>query len=147
MELSCTFHFAASHFLTKYHGKCENLHGHNYKILITGTTKGIGDYLAKYYVKKGHTVFGCGTSKSKFFNDNYIHYCLDVRNEKSVKKMLTEIRKKYGRIDILINNAGIASMNHSMMTTLDKAKKILDVNILGTFLFCRESAKIMKRNN
>ncbi|MDA1060910.1 MAG: 6-carboxytetrahydropterin synthase QueD [bacterium] len=34
MELSVAFHFAASHFLTKYHGKCENLHGHNYKILI-----------------------------------------------------------------------------------------------------------------
>lgn len=35
MELSCTFRFAASHFLTKYHGKCENLHGHNYKIIVT----------------------------------------------------------------------------------------------------------------
>ncbi len=35
MQLSCTFRFAASHFLTKYHGKCENLHGHNYKIVIT----------------------------------------------------------------------------------------------------------------
>lgn len=35
MNLSCTFQFAASHFLTKYHGKCENLHGHNYKIIIT----------------------------------------------------------------------------------------------------------------
>jgi len=35
MELSCVFRFAASHFLTKYHGKCENLHGHNYKVIIT----------------------------------------------------------------------------------------------------------------
>ncbi|MBL4694419.1 6-carboxytetrahydropterin synthase QueD [Candidatus Gracilibacteria bacterium] len=35
MQLSCTFRFAASHFLTKYHGKCENLHGHNYKIIVT----------------------------------------------------------------------------------------------------------------
>jgi len=35
MQLSCVFQFAASHFLTKYHGKCENLHGHNYKIIIT----------------------------------------------------------------------------------------------------------------
>lgn len=35
MELSVTFRFAASHFLTKYHGKCENLHGHNYKLIIT----------------------------------------------------------------------------------------------------------------
>lgn len=34
LDLSCTFHFAASHFLTKYHGKCENLHGHNYKIVV-----------------------------------------------------------------------------------------------------------------
>lgn len=35
MQLSCAFEFAASHFLTKYHGKCENLHGHNYKIIVT----------------------------------------------------------------------------------------------------------------
>ena len=35
LELNCIFHFAASHFLTKYHGKCEDLHGHNYKVVVT----------------------------------------------------------------------------------------------------------------
>lgn len=35
LSLSCTFTFAASHFLTKYHGKCENLHGHNYTLIVT----------------------------------------------------------------------------------------------------------------
>ncbi|MBI4235713.1 6-carboxytetrahydropterin synthase QueD [Candidatus Peregrinibacteria bacterium] len=35
MQLHTTFSFAASHFLTKYHGKCENLHGHNYKLIVT----------------------------------------------------------------------------------------------------------------
>ncbi len=35
LKLSCVFSFAASHFLTKYHGKCENLHGHNYKVVVT----------------------------------------------------------------------------------------------------------------
>lgn len=35
LALNVVFHFAASHFLTKYHGKCENLHGHNYKVIIT----------------------------------------------------------------------------------------------------------------
>jgi len=35
LELNCKFHFAASHFLTMYHGKCEHLHGHNYKVIIT----------------------------------------------------------------------------------------------------------------
>ncbi|MFH1284391.1 MAG: 6-carboxytetrahydropterin synthase QueD [Candidatus Peregrinibacteria bacterium] len=34
LSLGTTFQFAASHFLTKYHGKCENLHGHNYKLII-----------------------------------------------------------------------------------------------------------------
>ena len=33
--LNTTFHFAASHYLTNYHGKCENLHGHNYKLIVT----------------------------------------------------------------------------------------------------------------
>jgi 6-pyruvoyltetrahydropterin/6-carboxytetrahydropterin synthase len=44
MKLSCVFHFAASHFLTKYHGKCEHLHGHNYKLIVTikGSVKGDG---------------------------------------------------------------------------------------------------------
>ena len=35
IQLSATSHFAASHFLTNYHGKCENLHGHNYKLVVT----------------------------------------------------------------------------------------------------------------
>ena len=35
IKLNCVLHFAAAHFLTKYHGKCENLHGHNYKVIIT----------------------------------------------------------------------------------------------------------------
>lgn len=35
LKLSTTFRFSASHFLTKYHGKCENLHGHNYKLIVT----------------------------------------------------------------------------------------------------------------
>ena len=35
MQLSTIFNFSASHFLTKYHGKCENLHGHNYKLIVT----------------------------------------------------------------------------------------------------------------
>ena len=35
MELSSIFHFAASHFLTQYHGKCEHMHGHNYKLIVT----------------------------------------------------------------------------------------------------------------
>ena len=114
--------------------------------LITGTSKGIGKYLVKYYASLGHQVFGCSRSNIDYSLDNYQHFCLDVCDEKEVKKMFSQIRKSYGCLHILINNAGIASMNHSLLTTLDTVHKILNTNVVGTFLFCREAAKLMRRH-
>ena len=56
------------------------------------------------------------------------------------------IRREQGRLDNLLNNAGIASMNHSLLTPISTLRKILDTNVIGCFLFCREAAKIMKKN-
>ena len=116
-------------------------------MLITGTRKGIGKYLAEYYVEKGFIVIGCSRGNIDFELDNYQHFGLNVCDEKEVKKMFGQIRKTYGRIDILINNAGVASMNHSLLTPISTACKIIETNFIGTFLFCREACKIMKRNN
>ena len=118
----------------------------NKHILITGTSKGIGKYLAEYYLKKGNMVIGCSRGEIDFKKNNYKHFSLSINNEASVKKMFNEIRKDFGKIDILINNAGIASMNHSLLTSIETVEKILNTNLVGTFLFCRESAKIMQKN-
>ena len=115
-------------------------------MVITGTRKGIGKYLAEYYAEKEFYVVGCSRGDIDFEFDNYHHFCLDVSEEFPVKKMFSEIRKKYGRIDILINNAGIASMNHSLLTPVSTVRKILDTNVVGTFIFSREAAKLMKKN-
>jgi 3-oxoacyl-[acyl-carrier protein] reductase len=45
-----------------------------------------------------------------------------------------------------VNNAGIASYNHSLLTNISTVKKIFDTNVVGMFLFCREAAKLMNRN-
>jgi 3-oxoacyl-[acyl-carrier protein] reductase len=116
-------------------------------MLITGTRKGIGKYLAEYYVKLGWQVVGCSRSDVDFTLDNYEHFCLDVADEKEVKKMFSSIRKKYGRLDVLINNAGIASMNHILLTPLSTIQKIFATNVFGSFIFLREAAKIMKKNS
>jgi 3-oxoacyl-[acyl-carrier protein] reductase len=115
-------------------------------MLITGSRKGIGKYLTDYYVEKGYIVIGCSRGNIDLEIDNYKHYCLDVTDEILVKNMFSEIRKEYGRLDILINNAGTASMNHILLTPLNKTKEIINTNIIGTFLFCREAGKIMKKN-
>ena len=59
--------------------------------------------------------------------------------------MVSEVRKTYGKLHVLINNAGIASMNHALLTPLGTIQKVLNTNVVGTYLFCREAAKLMKK--
>lgn len=114
-------------------------------ILITGTSRGIGKYLCGYYAGKNYNVIGCSRTKSALNSSLYTHYNTDVTDEEKVREMFHDIRKKFGKIDILINNAGIASMNHVLLTPLSSVKKIFSVNFYGMFLFCREAAKLMSK--
>jgi len=115
-------------------------------MIITGSRKGIGRHLAEYYLNKNYSVIGCSRSESDLIHENYHHYCLDIGNEDSVKKMIFSVAKKNGRIDCLINNAGIASMNHAFLMPLKMVEDLFRTNVLGTFLFCREAGKIMAKN-
>jgi 3-oxoacyl-[acyl-carrier protein] reductase len=112
--------------------------------LITGTRKGIGRSLAEYYVARGHRVYGCSRQDSGITAPNYRHFCLDVTDEKEVRRMFSDVRRDAGRLDHVVNNAGIASMNHAMLTPLSTVRSILETNVAGTFLVCREAAKVMK---
>jgi 3-oxoacyl-[acyl-carrier protein] reductase len=116
-------------------------------ILITGTRKGIGRHLAEYYAKKDFQVIGCSRKPIDYRDENYRHFCLDVSMENQVREMFGAIKITYKQVNILINNAGVASMNHCLLTPLSTAKDILSTNFLGTFLFCREAAKLMQKNH
>ena len=115
--------------------------------LITGTRKGIGRFLAEHYARQGHQVVGCSRAPGDWELENYRHFEADVADERAVKSMFSAIRQDYERLDHLINNAGIASMNHTVLTPVSTVEKILQTNVVGTFLFCREAAKLMKRRN
>ena len=114
-------------------------------MLISGTSRGIGECLASHYLDSGFRVVGCSRSAVERPSDNYRHYALDVSDELSVKRMFGDIAKQYGRLDVLINNAGIAAMNHVLLMPVRTARNILETNVVGTFLFCREAAKLMQR--
>jgi 3-oxoacyl-[acyl-carrier protein] reductase len=114
--------------------------------LITGTRKGIGKYLVEHYVKMGHIVIGCSRTDTDWQLQGYHHYIADVADENSVKLLFKFIRQEFGVLDNLINNAGIASMNHLMLTPLSTVNNIFNTNVVGTFLFCREAAKLMSKN-
>jgi len=115
-------------------------------MVITGTRKGIGKYIVEHYVRNGYQVVGCSRQPVNYHYKTYRHFSLDVSDEIEVKQMLSEIYKSYKRLDILINNAGIAAMNYVLLTPLATVQDILNTNFIGTFLFCREAAKIMQKN-
>ncbi|MDX9814018.1 MAG: SDR family oxidoreductase [Sulfurimonadaceae bacterium] len=114
-------------------------------VLITGTSKGIGEALARHYLKKGFVVAGCSRGKSSLEHKNYRYFSLSIADEKAVVGMVRAVKKEFGKIDVLVNNAGIASMNHILTTSKDSISKLFDTNFLGTFLFSREVAKVMMK--
>lgn len=114
-------------------------------IIITGTRKGIGRELAEYYISQEYIVIGCSRGSSTINNQNYRHFELDVSNEKDVVKMVRSVRKEFGKIDVLLNNAGIASMNHFLTTSYKSVQNIFATNFYGTFLFSREVSKVMMK--
>lgn len=114
-------------------------------MIVTGARKGLGQALVQHYLAKGYYVAGCSRGKSSIEHAQYRHYCLDVSNEEAVVKMVRGVKKEWGRIDVLLNNAGIASMNHFLTTSKSSVEQIFSTNVMGSFLFARECAKIMMK--
>ncbi len=112
-------------------------------IIITGTRKGIGRFLIEKYTENGDIVYGCSRRECDFIHPLYKHCRLDVSDEKSVVDFVRSVYKEHRHIDVLINNAGIASMNHFLLTPYTTAQKVFGTNFFGTFLMCREVAKYM----
>ena len=115
----------------------------NKTILITGNRKGIGRSLTEYFLKEGKNVIGCSRSGSDLAHKNYIHFECDVSDEKEVKKVVKNGYQRFGSIEVLINNAGIASMNHSLLTPSSTVDQLFKTNFNGSFFFSRECAKYM----
>ena len=116
-------------------------------IVITGTRKGIGKEMAEHYLAEGWQVVGCSRGEGSIEHDHYQHFALDVSDEDAVIAMARTIKASHGKVDALLNNAGIASMNHALLTPASTVNRILQTNVVGTFLFCREMSKLMRRTN
>ena len=114
-------------------------------IVITGTRKGIGKEMAEHYLAEGWQVVGCSRGECSIEHDHYQHFALDVSDEDAVIAMARTIKASHGKVDALLNNAGIASMNHALLTPASTVTRILQTNVVGTFLFCREMSKLMRR--
>lgn len=112
--------------------------------LVTGARKGIGKYLVERLVQSGYEVVGCSREAPDWTLERYCHFQVDVSREDQVQRLFAEIRKRYGRLDVTINNAGVASMNHFLLTPVSQLDRVNEINIRGTFLVTRESSRLMR---
>lgn len=70
-----------------------------------------------------------------------------MSNKKEVLQIFTYIKKNYGKLDDLINNAGICSNSIGVLTSTNLFENVMKINATGTFIFIRESAKLLIKNN
>ena len=112
-------------------------------MLVTGARKGIGRFLTEHYEGRGFQVVGCSRTASDLELPNYRHYEGDVADERAMVQLFGRLRRELGGLDVLINNAGIGSMNHFALTPTSTVREIMETNVMGTFTCCREAVKLM----
>ena len=123
----------------------------NKKVLITGATGGIGNYLVKKFSDLGSELVATGTNEEKLnklkndFKGIHIEkFKLDEHHK--IEEFVNKIYEKLGGLDVLVNNAGITLDNLSIRLSEENWKKVLDINLTSTFLMCKHAIKKMLKN-
>ncbi len=112
-------------------------------ILVTGASRGIGKTLASMLNSKKAMVIGV-YNKTKI-NESYDTYKCDISNENEIQDLFKYIKDKYGKLDVLVNAAAISMDNDLYDKSKDEFMKVLEVNLVGTFLMCKYASLIMDK--
>ncbi len=126
-------------------------------VLVTGSNRGIGKSCIIEFAKAGLNVVinYCHHEKEaleleKYIKDNFDVHTLvvkcDVSKEEEVENMFSEILDTFGGLDILVNNAAVSRDSLLVDKPVRDFKRVLDVNLIGTFLCSKYAYKIMKEN-
>lgn len=124
-------------------------------VLVTGSSKGIGKETIIKYAKEGYdVVINYNNSKEeallleeevKKMGVKVLSIKADISNEEEVINMINIIKEEFNALDVLINNAGISIDTTFEDKTLENFRRILDVNLIGTFLVSKYASKIMNK--
>ena len=111
--------------------------------VITGGSSGIGKSTAKLLHQNGYSVYELSrTGKSE---DGIAHITADITRPEDIKCAFKEVFDKEGRIDLLVNNAGMGISGAIEFTPIEQAHRIFDVNFFGTFLCCKEAIPYLRK--
>ena len=123
--------------------------------IITGGAQGFGFAISERFIQSGAKVImwdidedAAKKAKEKINSDNLSYQILDVTNSENINKNLKKIENQFNKIDIFINNAGIAGMNTTVADyPLDEWNKVINLNLNSVFYCCKAVVPFMEKNN
>lgn len=116
----------------------------NKKAIVTGANGQLGRAFVEALIGQGYFVYAVDLNIEKIKNSKNLHPVeLDITNEILVHKFFSSVQD----LDVLINNAGIGVFSPFENRTAKEFKKVMEVNLLGVFLMCQSSIKIMKNSS
>src|SRR5882724_11734143 len=120
--------------------------------LVTGAAQGIGQWTAEVLAQRGFSLAlndlrspAETATRAKNHGVDVIDVLGDVSDQSAVARMADAVMTHYGRIDVLVNNAGISSITPAEEITAAEWSRVMDINLLGPFLCCRAFGRIMLR--
>lgn len=114
--------------------------------IITGASSGIGEGVAKRFIKEGAKVVGCGIEDALGFEDpNAIYVQADLTQYEPATKVVEEAVKAFGKVDIIVNCAGITGVGSLETTTSEDFQKQFSVNVDGVFHMCKAAIGELKK--
>ncbi len=119
-------------------------------VVVTGAARGIGRQVALTLAGRGYTVAANDLEEPNEtieelgrVGSEALSVPGDVSDETMVRSMVEKVTDQFGRVDVLVNNAGLMAINPAEETTLDDWRRMLEVNLTGPFLMSREFGKVM----
>jgi len=123
--------------------------------VVTGGAQGFGLAVSERFIEAGAKVIiwdideeAIKKAIDKVSSENLTYQIVDVSDFENINNSLMEIENKHGKIDIFINNAGIAGMNTTVAEyPLDEWKKVINLNLNSVFYCCKAVVPFMEKNN
>ena len=116
-------------------------------VLITGGSSGIGKAIGVYLTNKGYNVYGTSRNPKRFTNGFPIKLLqLDVQDSESVKQCIATLVEKEGRIDVLVNNAGVGITGAIEETPMEEVYKVFQTNLYGPMEMINTALPHMRNN-
>lgn len=128
----------------------------NKSVLVTGGTRGIGEAISREFAKKGYNLIinyvnsnekaqNLKQELEKEYNIKVLPIQADISNEIAIKNMVDTAIKEFGKIDVLVNNAGIVMDREFEDRTVEDWKKTLDINLIAPFVLTKLVGKEMMK--